>query len=102
MAEPAATPAPADQKDSIKDITCDGYTFQVDTDLIDDVDNVDLVDKIENEQNLKAIVEFLQKLLGNDGYEKLKAYFTAKDGRLKLSKLGELYQAIFEQFDPKG
>lgn len=98
---PAA--APADQpKTSIKDVTFDGYTFQVDTDVIDDVDNVELVDQIENDHNLKAIVQFLEKLLGAEGYQNLKAYFVEKDGRFKLSKLGDIYQAIFEQFDPKG
>lgn len=102
-ATPAPTaPADASAKSSVKDVTVDGYTFQIDTDVIDDVDNVDLVDKIENERNLKAIVEFLQKLLGQDGYDKLRAYYVEKDGKFKLSKLGEIYQAIFEQFDPKG
>lgn len=93
---------PDQPKTTVKDVTYDGYTFKVDTDVIDDVDNVDLVDRIENDHNLKAIVEFLDKLLGPKGYAELKAYFIKKDGRLKLSKLGELYQAIFDQFDPKG
>lgn len=104
-AETETAPAPAAPSDpantELKDVTVDGYTFQVDMSLVDDVDNVELVDKIENEHNLKAIVEFLQKLLGADGYDKLRAYYVEKDGRFKLSKLGEIYQAIFEQFNPK-
>lgn len=98
-----AAPAPAETpKPEIKDVTIDGYTFKVNFDMVDDVDNVELIDKIENQQNLKAIVDFLQNLLGADEYENLKAYFVKKDGRFRLSKLGDVYQAIFEQFDPKG
>jgi hypothetical protein len=88
-------------KAEIKDIEYDGYKFKINTDLIDDVEVVDLIDKIENQQNLKAIVDFLQYLVGNDGYEKMKAYFVKKDGRFRLSKLSAIYQAIFENFDPK-
>lgn len=99
---PEPAPAPDDAtKSEIKDVTYDGYTFQVNTDLIDDVDAIELIDKIENQQNLKAIIDFLDYLIGKDEYEKLKAYFVEKDGRFKLTKLGELYQAILEQFDPK-
>lgn len=97
------TPASADAaKPEIKDVTFEDYTFQVNTDLIDDVDAVDLIDKIENQQNLKAIVDFLQYLLGVEGYDQLKAHFVEKDGRFRLSKLGNIYQAIFARFDPKG
>jgi hypothetical protein len=93
----AQAPTPA-----IKDVTIDGYTFPVNFDAVDDVENVELIDKIENQANVAAIVEFLQRLLGADEYQKLKDYFVQKDGRFKLSKLGDIYQAIFEKFDPKG
>lgn len=107
--EPKST-VPADQppapveppKNEIKSVTYDGYTFKVNFDLIDDVENVELIDKIENQKNLKAIVDFLVSIVGAAEYEKLKAYFVKKDGRFKLSKLGELYEAIFAEFDPKG
>lgn len=98
-----APPAPAEPaKDQIRKITFEGYTFEVNLDVVDDVDNVELIDKIENQQNVKAIVDFLIRLLGQDGYDKLKAHMIAKDGRFRLSKLGDIYTAIFEQFDPKG
>jgi hypothetical protein len=87
---------------NIKEVTCDGYTFSVDLDAVDDVDNVELIDKIENQQNLKAIVDFLKNILGDKDYDKLKAYFVEKEGRLKLSKLGDIYEAIFKEFNPKG
>lgn len=88
-------------KAEIKDIEYDGYKFKVNTDLIDDVEVVDLIDKIENQQNMKAIVDFLKYLVGDEGYEKMKAYFVKKDGRFRLSKLSAIYQSIFENFDPK-
>jgi hypothetical protein len=101
--KPTATPAaPEEPKSQIRQITFEGYSFEVNLDVVDDVENVELIDKIENQQNVKAIVDFLERLLGKDGYEKLKAHMVAKDGRFRLSKLGDIYTAIFEQFDPKG
>jgi disulfide oxidoreductase YuzD len=71
-------------------------------DVVDDVDNLELINKIEQGGYLYGIIEFLQKIVGNDGYDKLKAHFVEKEGKLSLTKLGEIYQAIFEQFSPKG
>jgi hypothetical protein len=100
--EDAVKPAkPNEFKAEVKDVNYDGYAFKVDTDLIDDVEIVELIDKIENQQNLKAIVDFLKYLVGDEGYEEMKAYFVKKDGRFRLSKLSEIYQAVFENFDPK-
>ncbi len=93
---------PKEFKGEIKDVNFDGYEFQVDTNVLDDVEIVELIDLIENKQNLKAIVDFLIYLLGEDGYKSMKEYFVKKDGRFKLSSLSKIYQAIFENFDPKG
>lgn len=102
MAEaPKETKAPA-APSTIKELTVDGYTFTIDTDRIDDVEILDTVDAIENQKQLKEIITFLKFLVGDDGYEALKAYFVEKDGKFKLSKLFEVYTAIFENFDPKG
>jgi hypothetical protein len=101
MSEPAKG-VPEPKESTIKSATVGGYEFTFDTDKIDDVEILDTIDAIENQKKLKEIITFLQYLIGADGYEKLKAYFVNKDGKFKLSKLFEVYQAIFEQFDPKG
>ena len=88
-------------KGELIDVEFEGYKFKVDTGLLDDVDALDLIDKIENQSNMKAIVDFLQYLIGPDGYEQMKAYFVKKEGRFKISKLTQIYVAIFEKFDPK-
>lgn len=90
------------EKNTIQEVTIDGYSFSVDTDRIDDVEILDTIDAIENQKKLKEIITFLQYLIGVDGYTSLKDYFVNKDGRFKLSKLFSVYQAIFEKFDPKG
>lgn len=87
---------------TIQKVEVDGYKFKIDTDRIDDVEILDTIDAIENQKNLKEIIVFLRFLVGDDGYDELKAYFVAKDGKFKLSKLFEVYKAIFEKFDPKG
>lgn len=104
-AEPRTTPADGvtpPVKSTLQQIELDGYSFEIDTDRIDDVEILDTIDAIENQKKLKEIITFLEFLIGKDGYTKLKEYFVQKDGKFKLSKLFEVYQAIFEKFDPKG
>lgn len=101
--EPAGqSTQPSNTSDSTKEVDIEGYKLNVDYDIVDDVDNLELINKIENEGYLYGIIEFLQKIIGQDEYDKLKAYFVEKNGKLSLTKLGEIYQKIFEQFDPKG
>lgn len=97
----AAVEAADNFKGERLDVEYDGYKFVVDTGLLDDVGIVDLIDRIERGKSLKAVVEFLHYLVGNEGYEQMEAYFVKKDGRFKLTKLSRVYYAIFEQFDPK-
>jgi hypothetical protein len=100
--KPAAAGVIPPPQTTIKEVTYDGYTFTVDTDMLDDVDILPILDAIENQNRLSEIVTFMNYLVGADEYAKLKAYFVKKDGRFKLSKLAEVYQAIFDNFDPKG
>lgn len=101
-ADQAAAPATDQANPNVKDVTIDGYTFKVDTNIIDDVDNLELINKIENGGYLYGIIEFLQKIIGQDGYDQLKAHFVQAEGKLSLTKLGKIYEAIFKEFDPKG
>lgn len=84
------------------EVEYDGYTFEVDTAMLDDVKIVDLIERIEAGKSLKATVEFLHYLIGKDGYEKMEQFFVKRDGRFKLTVLTRIYYAIFEKFDPKG
>ena len=95
----AAADAP---KQEIKDITYDGYTFKVDTELLDDVELLEMIDAIENREQPALIITLLKDLIGEDGYKDMKDYFVKKDGRFRMTKLSGIYQAIFEDFDPKG
>lgn len=100
---PAATSSePPKATTTTKEVDIDGYKLNVDYDLVDDVDNLELINKIEQGGYLYGIIEFLQKIVGLDEYNKLKAHYVEKYGKLSLTKLGEIYQKIFEQFDPKG
>lgn len=86
----------------VKEIDFQGYKFKVDTGLLDDVDALEMIDQIENKNNMAAIVDFLKYLIGDDGYEKMKAHFVEKEGRFKISTLSKVYVTIFDNFDPKG
>lgn len=99
----AAAVEAADQfKGEQTEVEYDGYKFTVDTAMLDDVEIVDLIERIEAGKSLKATVEFLYYLIGEDGYNDMKAFFVKRDGRFKLTKLTRIYYAIFEKFDPKG
>lgn len=109
-ATPPATPQSDDpnaaqsgsEKSTIRTVEFDGYKFDIDEELLDDVELLEMIDGIENGERPALIMTLLKKLVGDDGYDKMKAYFVKKDGRFKMSKLSGIYQAIFENFDPKG
>lgn len=108
--------ADEDQKkaeSSIKQIDLDGYTFSVDTDLLDDVEAFEYIDRIENKGQIAGIVPLIKFLIGDKGYEDMKTHFSAIDaeahkddpnykGRFRVSKLNDVYLAIIQRFDPKG
>lgn len=102
---------------SVKDIEVDGYKFQADLDLLDDVEAFEIIDRIENKGQVAAIVPLLTFLIGAPEYEKMKAHFAEQDakahaekapedkaykGRFRISKLNDVYVAIIAKYDPKG
>lgn len=104
--------AEAEKKPDVKEIELQGIKFTVNTDLLDDVEAFEHIDRIENKGQTAAIVPLLQFLIGEEGYEKLKADFTAADAkehegeegykpRFRVSKLSKVYEAIIENFNPK-
>lgn len=106
MAEPQTV------NNSVKELELDGCKFKVDTDLLDDVDAFALINKIENENQITAVVPLMHFLVGKDEFERIKQHFTDKDAeahkgvegykpRLRIGKLGEIYQVIIKNFDPK-
>lgn len=108
-------------KSTISEVTVDGYTFKVDTDLMDDVEAFEYIDRIENKGQVAAIVPLLTFMIGTPAYADMKAYFSKKDaedhaaelkeagepadntykGRFRMKKLQEVYLAIIEKFNPK-
>lgn len=104
-AAPADQPAAAPKStaaDTIKTVKYEGYEFQVDSALLDDVELLEMIDGIENGEKPALIIALLKKLVGDTGYEAMKAYFKQKDGVFKMTTLAEIYKNIFENFDPKG
>ena len=105
MANPAEekpkTDRVAPEDVSVKEIEVDGYKFKVDMDLMDDFEAFEYIDKIENNGQVGAIVPLLKFMVGDDGVAEMKAYFTKKEGRFRVSKLMKVYEAIVANFDPK-
>jgi hypothetical protein len=103
---------PAKKQSTIKELELEGIKFTVNTDLLDDVEAFEHVDRIENKGQVAAIVPLLKFLIGEEGYNKLKADFTAADakehegepgynGRFRVTKLSKIYEVIIENFNPK-
>lgn len=104
----------AEEKQAVneKELTVDGYTFKLDTDLLDDVDAFALINKIENDNQITAVVPLMNYLIGKPAFDAMKKYFVDKDAeahkdikgyhpRMRLAKLGEIYQEVIKNFDPK-
>lgn len=101
-----------DAPSSIKELEYAGYKFKVDTDLLDDVEAFQYIDKIENKGQGGAIVPLITFMIGDQGLDDMKAYFTKKDaeahadepnykGRFRVSQLIKIYEVIVAEFDPK-
>lgn len=99
-------------KSTKKEVEFEGYKFNVDTDLLDDVEAFEIVDRIENRGQVAAIVPLLNFVIGPAEYEKMKAHFKAADAeehkgeegyrpKFRASKLSGIYTAIVQNFDPK-
>ena len=88
------------EQNKLAQIEVDGYKFEVDTDLVDDVETLETIEEIQNGQPTKIIV-FLKQILGEDAYKEMKAHYVKTQGRMRISTLNKVFEAIFEKFDPK-
>lgn len=107
------TPATATPKETIQEVEVKGYKFKVDTDLIDDVDTLQFIERIENKGQIAVVLPLLQHILGDEEFEKMKAFYVAEDAkanagkkgykpRMRMTLLEPIYLAIVDKFDPKG
>ncbi len=96
-----ASPKAAQPVNQLKDLEIDGYKFKVDTDLLDDVEAFEHIDRIENKNQVTAVVPLLKFLIGDKGYDDMKAHFVKTEGKFRVTKLSKVYQVIIENFDPK-
>lgn len=85
----------------VRDFEFEGYKFKVDVNLIDDVDAFEIIDRIENKGQFAAIVPLFRFLVGNDGYDKMRAYFVKKDGKFKATTLINIYKLVLGNLGPK-
>lgn len=101
------------ENSTVQELELDGYKFTVDTDLLDDVDAFEHIDRIENKGQVAAVVPLLKYLIGQDGFEEMKAFYVKADaeahkdqkgyrGKFRISQLSKVYAIIIENFNPKG
>jgi hypothetical protein len=93
--------AVAKKDDNQVEITVDDYTFKANIDLLDDVDTLEKLDDVQAGK-VGEMIKLIKLVVGEDGYDQMKAHFVAKDGRMRIAKMNSAFEAIFEKFDPKG
>lgn len=93
--------AVAKKDDNHVEITVDDYTFKANIDLLDDVDTLEMLDDVQAGK-VGEMIKLIKLVVGEDGYDQMKAHFVAKDGRMRIAKMNSAFEAIFEKFDPKG
>ncbi len=93
--------AVAKKDDNQVEITVDDYTFKANIDLLDDVDTIEKLDDVQAGKG-GEMIKLIKLVVGEDGYDQMKAHFVAKDGRMRIAKMNSAFEAIFEKFDPKG
>ena len=86
------------EKSNITTVEHEGYKFDVDLDLFDDVEFFELADGVEQKQS--NLIEIL-KLVLKDKYSDMADYFKKKDGRFKMSTASAILDKILSVPDPK-
>lgn len=88
------------KEDNIKKVEIDGYKLEFDQNNLNDVEVFELINDIDNGEVQKTAT-LIKLLLGEGEYDKIKNYFKEKYGRFTISKLTEVYIAIFQSANPK-
>ena len=91
----------ADQETKLVDITVDGYTFKANVDAADDIETLEIINGVQNGE-VGRIVDLVKMVVGEKGYEDMKAHYVKEHGKMRISTLNKVFEAIFEKFDPKG
>lgn len=88
------------KENDIKTVEIDGYKLEFDQNNLDDVEVFELINAIE-EGEVQKTAKLLKLLIGENEYNKVKDFFVNKYGRFPISKLTEVYTAIFQGASPK-
>lgn len=82
-------------------VNIDGYELEYDKAQLDDVEVLEMIEEMQNGKPT-MIITFLKTIVGESTYQDMKDYFVKKDGRMKITKLQEVFEKLFEDFDLKG
>lgn len=78
----------------IKGETSKGFSFEVDEDVFDDWE---LAELLTDSGNLKSMIEAMKKIIGSDGYEKMKEFYRDPSGRIRTTAISGAIQEIMEK-----
>ena len=83
-----------------KTIEYEGFSFELDPDVFDDVRFFEIADELETKPILN--IELAKMGMGEKAYAKFEEYFKKKDGgKLKMSRIMNIVVKFFEEAGPK-
>ena len=82
-------------------VKVDGYELEYDKEQLDCIEVLEMIEEMQNGKPT-MIITFLKTIIGESTYQDMKDYFVKKDGRMKITKLQEVFEKLFEDFDLKG
>lgn len=74
----------------------DGLEIEVNGDFMDDVETLEVMDRITTDPG--AIIPFVKKIFGEEGYLKVKEHYVKKNGRMTIDKLNDVINTVAAAF----
>lgn len=85
---------------TIKHLAFDGFEYDFDPSVVDDMEFLEFTEKIENGE-IQYYPKLVIKMIGEDSYVRAKEHFTKKYGKFSVTKCGELFNQSIAKADPK-
>lgn len=83
-----------------KTVEYEGFSFELDMDVFDDVRFFEIADKLEEKPMLN--IDLAKLAMGEKTYDKFESYLKKKDnGVLKMSRVMGMVAKFFEEAGPK-
>lgn len=74
----------------------DGLEIEANGEFMDDVETLEVMDRMTTDPS--AVIPFVKRIFGEEGYLKVKEYYVKKNGRMTIEKLNDVINTVAEAF----